>query len=116
LRTDAYGGLSFGPGARPILKGEQQLEIAVPPPRRRDRRKRVDGPSDSLFEALRETRRKLDAEAGVPPYVVFHDSTLREIAALKPRSLDELSAVQGVGAAKLDRYGEAVLAAVSTNG
>jgi ATP-dependent DNA helicase RecQ len=116
LRADAYGGLSFGPGARPILKGEQQLAIAVPPPRRRDRRKRVDGPADPLFEALREARRELAAAAGVPPYVVFHDSTLREIAQRKPQTLAELSEVQGVGAAKLDRYGQAVLAAVSTNG
>jgi ATP-dependent DNA helicase RecQ len=69
-----------------------------------------------LFEALREARRELAAAAGVPPYVVFHDSTLREIAQRKPQTLAELSEVQGVGAAKLDRYGQAVLAAVSTNG
>jgi ATP-dependent DNA helicase RecQ len=116
LRTDAYGGLSFGPGAKPILKGEQQLSIAVPPPRRRASRKRFEGPPDPLFDALREARRRLAAEAGVPPYVVFHDSTLREIAATKPRNLDELGRVQGVGAAKLERYGEAMLAAISTNG
>jgi ATP-dependent DNA helicase RecQ len=116
LRADAYGGLSFGPGAKPILKGEQQLTIAVPPPRRRAARKRFDGPPDPLFDALREVRRKLAAEAGVPPYVVFHDSTLREIAARKPRDLNELSQVQGVGAVKLERYGEAMLAALSTNG
>src|SRR5437879_10578840 len=71
LRADAYGGLSFGPGAKPILKGEQQLTIAVPPPRKRARRQRSDGPSDPVFEALREARRKLAAEAGVPPYVIF---------------------------------------------
>jgi len=116
LRADAYGGLSFGPGAKPILKGEQQLSIAVPPPRRRASRKRFDGPADPLFDALREARRQLAAEAGVPPYVIFHDSTLREIAATKPRSLDELGRVQGVGAVKLQRYGEAMLAAISTNG
>jgi ATP-dependent DNA helicase RecQ len=116
LRADAYGGLSFGPGARPILKGEQQLTIAMPPPRKRTRRGRSDGPADPVFEALREARRKLAAEAGVPPYVIFHDSTLREIAERKPHNLNELSKVQGVGAAKLARYGEAMLAALSTNG
>jgi ATP-dependent DNA helicase RecQ len=116
LRADAYGGLSFGPGARPILKGEQQLTIAVPPPRRRSRRERSNGPADPLFDALREARRKLAAEAGVPPYVIFHDSTLREIAARKPKDLNELSTVQGIGAVKLERYGEAMLAALSTNG
>ena len=116
LRADAYGGLSFGPGARPILKGEEALTIAVPPPRKRSRRSRFDGPADPLFEALREARRALAAEAGVPPYVIFHDSTLREIAERKPRDLNELARVQGVGAVKLQRYGAAMLAALSTNG
>jgi ATP-dependent DNA helicase RecQ len=116
LRADAHGGLSFGPGARPILKGEQELTIAVPPQRRRGSRRRFDGPADPLFDALREARRRLAAEAGIPPYVVFHDSTLREIAARKPRNLNELAEVQGVGAAKLERYGEAMLHALSANG
>jgi len=116
LRADAYGGLSFGPGARPILKGEQQLNIAVPPPRRRVKRERFEGPADPLFDALRDARRRLAADAGVPPYVIFHDSTLREIAAQKPRSLRELGQVQGVGAVKLERYGDAMLAVLSTNG
>ncbi|GAA4750325.1 DNA helicase RecQ [Sphingomonas daechungensis] len=113
LRADAYGGLSFGPGAKPILKGEQELTIAVPPPRRRGSRVRRQGPADPMFDALREARRKLAADAGVPPYVIFHDSTLREIAASRPRSLGELGTVQGVGAVKLARYGEAMLAAVA---
>jgi ATP-dependent DNA helicase RecQ len=113
LRTDAYGGLSFGPGARPILKGEQEITIVVPPVRRRAARQRYEGPTDPLFDALREARRKLASEAGVPPYVIFHDSTLREIAASKPRSLDELGHVQGIGAVKLARYGEAMLAALA---
>lgn len=113
LRADAYGGLSFGPGARPILKGEQELTIAVPPPRRRASRKRYEGPADPLFDSLREARRKLASDAGVPPYVIFHDSTLREIAENKPRNLDELGRIQGVGAVKLARYGEAMLAALA---
>ena len=113
LRADAYGGLSFGPGARPILKGEQELVIAVPPKRGRARRGDA-GPSDPLFDALRETRRALAAQAGVPAYVVFHDSTLREIAAARPRTLHELGRVNGVGRAKLERYGDAMLATVAS--
>ena len=110
LRADAYGGLSFGPGARPILKGEERLVIAVPPPRKRaSRRRGYDGPADPLFESLREARRELAAAAGVPAYVVFHDSTLREIAAARPGTLAELAQVQGVGEAKLQRYGAAML-------
>ena len=116
LRADAYGGLSFGPGAKPILKGEEQLVIAVPPPRKRKgRRDRATGPADPLFDALREARRALAAEAGVPPYVIFHDSTLRGIAAAKPVTLAELSRIQGVGEAKLLRYGDAMLAAVAAH-
>jgi ATP-dependent DNA helicase RecQ len=112
LRADAYGGLSFGPAARAILKGENSLTIAVPPERKRSRRQRHDGPADPLFEALRAARRAIAAESGVPPYVVFHDSTLREIAAMKPKDLNELARIQGVGATKLERYGEAMLAAL----
>jgi ATP-dependent DNA helicase RecQ len=67
-----------------------------------------------LFEALREARRALAADAGVPAYVVFHDSTLREIAAARPRTLHELARVNGVGEAKLARYGDAMLAAVQS--
>jgi ATP-dependent DNA helicase RecQ len=115
LRADAYGGLSFGPGARPILKGEQTVIIAVPPKTKRERRREMAA-ADPLFDALRETRRALAAEARVPPYVIFHDSTLREIAAARPRSLAELAEVNGVGRTKLERYGDAVLAAVASAG
>ena len=115
LRADAYGGLSFGPGARPILKGEEQLTITVPPPRRRSRKERraVEDIADPLFAALRSARREIATASGVPPYVVFHDSTLREIADARPQSLSELGRIQGVGAAKLERYGDAMLAVVA---
>ena len=118
LRADAYGGLSFGPGARGILKGGDELRIALPPSRRaRQRRGTIpDGPHDPLFEALREERRRLAQESGVPPYVVFHDSTLREIAAARPATLAELGRLQGIGAAKLERFGEAMLAVVRSQG
>ncbi|MBA3669556.1 MAG: DNA helicase RecQ [Sphingomonas sp.] len=113
LRADAYGGLSFGPGARGILTGDETLTIAVPPARKRRVRKgATDYPADPLFEALRAERRRLANEASVPPYVVFHDSTLREIAAARPASLAELARVPGIGAAKLERYGAAMLAVV----
>jgi ATP-dependent DNA helicase RecQ len=121
LRADAYGGLSFGPGAKPILKGEAVLTIAVPPPRQSNGRKRrgggavTDGPADPLFEALRAARRALASEAKLPPYVIFHDSTLRDIAASRPTTLAELARVQGVGEAKLERYGQAMLDALAAS-
>jgi ATP-dependent DNA helicase RecQ len=66
-------------------------------------------PHDPLFEALRARRREIAAAAGVPPYVIFHDSTLREMAAARPSSRAALAQVSGVGAAKLERYGDAFL-------
>ena len=115
LRADDYGGLSFGPSAKAILKGEAKLEVVLPPKRTRRRdRKTQEYPHDPLFEALRSRRRELAAEAGVPPYVIFHDSTLREMAELKPTTLHALSRVGGVGAAKLERYGEAFVELIRT--
>ena len=70
-----------------------------------------------LFEKLREWRAATAKEQGVPAYVVFHDATLREIAARKPADLTALSGVTGVGENKLARYGEQVLEVLAeTNG
>ena len=115
LRSDDYGGLSFGPGARAILKGEERLVIAVPP--RRSGRSRGRGsasnlPHDPLFEALREWRRDQAKELGVPPYVIFHDSTLRAVVTERPASLADLSRIEGIGDTKLNRHGESLLAAL----
>ena len=114
LRSDDYGGLSFGPGARPILRGEEKLELVLPPKKTRRARKATGLPpaDDPLFEALRECRRELAKAAGVPPYVVFHDSTLREMAVLKPTSIAALSRISGVGTTKLERYGDAFVAVI----
>ena len=108
LRADDYGGLSFGPAARPILKGEESVGLVVPPRRAKPRRRGApaeEHPHDPLFEALRGRRREIAKQRGVPPYVVFHDSTLREMAGLRPSTLHGLSQVTGVGQAKLDAYG-----------
>ncbi len=113
LVATEHGGLQLGGDAKAILKGERAVEIVVPPARERSRRRRGgngDNPvGDPLFEALRETRRNLAKAAGVPPYVVFHDATLREMAVLRPQTLSQLGEVQGVGAKKLDAYGPAFL-------
>ncbi|WP_199445500.1 HRDC domain-containing protein, partial [Acidisphaera rubrifaciens] len=70
----------------------------------------ADGP---LFDALRAWRSTEAKAQGVPPYVIFHDATLREIAAVRPGDLDALGQVRGVGASKLGRYGAAVLAVIA---
>jgi ATP-dependent DNA helicase RecQ len=110
LRADDYGGLSFGPAAKPILKGDAKLEIVLPA-RRTGRKGRVGAEESEspLFAALRAKRREIASAAAVPPYVIFHDSTLREMATLRPGSLAAMAEVPGVGAAKLQRYGEAFL-------
>ncbi|HMI19594.1 MAG TPA: DNA helicase RecQ [Sphingomonas sp.] len=113
LRADDYGGLSFGPAAKPILKGEEAVAIVLPPKREKKRRASRDfGPADPLFDALRDLRRELARDQGVPPYVIFHDATLREMAAIKPHDRHALSEISGVGARKLEAYGDAFLAVV----
>ena len=87
------------------------MPLVLPPKRERRRRDRdrQSWPDDPLFDALRARRRDLAREQGVPPYVIFHDATLREMAALRPVTLGGLGQVSGVGARKLEEYGEAFL-------
>jgi len=102
--------------ARPILRGEVGLSLRqdAPPPGRAKGEARTVPPPDAadggLFEALRTWRSEQARTQGVPPYVIFHDSVLRDIAAVRPKSTDELGQIKGVGASKLARYGLAVLA------
>jgi ATP-dependent DNA helicase RecQ len=114
LRANAHGGLEFGPGAKPILKGEVELKLVLPPKRERRSRGRAAGGGanpigNPLFEALRAKRREIAQEAGLPPYVIFHDSVLRDMALAKPDSLVRLGQISGVGARKLEAYGSAFL-------
>ncbi len=115
---NAYGALTLGEGSRDLLRGERRFPI------RRDRgakvssslaRGRPQAPtpeSDALFQALRAERARLARAQSVPPYVVFHDATLLEMASLRPSSLRDLRAIQGMGEKKLDRYGAAFLAVI----
>ena len=111
LETNAHGGLMFGPAARSFLRGEEAVSLTLPParPKRSHRNNEANPVGDPLFEALRAHRRDLALEAGVPPYVIFHDSTLREMAQKRPRSLADLSHISGVGERKREAYGQAFL-------
>ena len=114
LVATEHGGLRLGGDAKAILKGERGVQIVQPPVTRKERKRR-EAPNplgDPLFEALRELRRELAAEAQVPPYVIFHDSTLREMAASRPADLAALGAISGVGAKKLEAYGGAFLGVI----
>ena len=114
-QTD-HGGLALGPAARAILKGEVAVEV-TPAPQRRRRRDRAGGAAgsgvnpvgDPLFDALRARRRELASDAGVPPYVIFHDSVLRDMASFRPGTRSALGELPGVGARKLDQWGDAFL-------
>ncbi len=113
LAPTEHGGLMLAGDARAILKGEVQVPLVLAPrSERRKRRERGGGVNpvgDPLFDALRSLRRELAAEAGIPPYVIFHDSTLREMAAARPASLSALGEVGGVGSRKLEAYGDSFL-------
>ncbi len=114
VATD-HGGLALGGTARAILKGERNVEIVIPPKRERRSRRGDATPNpvgDPLFDALRELRRELAIEGQVPPYVIFHDATLREMAAQRPQSLAALGRIAGVGTKKLEAYGEQFLRVV----
>ncbi len=118
LRTNDHGGLIFGPEAKAILKGDQSVALVLQPKReRRSKRAGEANPvGNPLFDALRAKRRDLAAEAGMPPYVIFHDSTLREMARIRPKSLRDMALVPGVGARKLEAYGAAFLDVIRGGG
>ena len=119
--TEGHGGLFMVEEvARPILRGEVKVILRQDQPKpvrtERSERGRASGsegseaPVDaSLYEALRLWRLAESKGQGIPPYVIFHDSVLREIASAKPATLDELASIKGVGASKLERYGRHVL-------
>lgn len=118
LERDAQGGgLVLGPAARAILKGEVPIAMKQVTARRATARAgataELAAGDQPLFETLRALRRQLAAQAGVPPYIVFSDATLRAMAASRPRDLAGMARIPGVGAVKLDSWGAVFLAAIN---
>jgi ATP-dependent DNA helicase RecQ len=125
--TEGHGGLFLvQEEARPILRGEVRVMLRQDQPRvvRAERPPERERPvaavpvaggqmgtvaDPSLYEALRLWRLAEARAQSIPPYVIFHDSVLRDIAAMRPATLDELAQIKGVGASKLERYGRLVL-------
>ena len=117
-----FGSLRLTEGSRAVVRGERRLQLRK---EQRERRERERGPRSGLpveaadlprFQLLRDLRAQLAREQNVPAYVIFHDSTLRNIAELQPATLDELGRVGGIGGAKLERYGQRVLEALAAAG
>ncbi len=113
---EGHGGLRLGADCRPVLRGDRRVQLRRDPQRRRGARRRDGaGEADPLFEALRAYRKSLAREQGVPSYVIFHDSSLIEVARARPRRLEDLARIPGIGRAKLARYGEGLLAVVAAH-
>jgi ATP-dependent DNA helicase RecQ len=121
VQVDGFGGLRLTDAARPLLRGAARIQLRREPDRRRERKAKAGrvpetplaGEDQIVFERLRSLRAQLARSQNVPAYVIFHDATLKAIAREQPRTLDELAGVVGVGAAKLERYGRALLAALA---
>jgi ATP-dependent DNA helicase RecQ len=123
---EGYGTLALTDQSRAVLKGERTLLLRREAERTTERSGRAgttprskasqsDLPlaAQPIFEALRSWRAGIARSHGVPAYVIFHDASLREIALARPDSLEALSHVNGVGAKKLESYGESILGCIA---
>ncbi|AMO77913.1 DNA helicase RecQ [Pseudomonas citronellolis] len=116
---DGYGSLRLTEACRPLLRGEETLALRRDPKPQRSKSPSSGGASPAsqlvrqeereMWEALRTLRRKLAQEHSVPPYVIFPDATLLEMLRSQPTTLTAMAQVSGVGARKLERYGQAFL-------
>jgi ATP-dependent DNA helicase RecQ len=121
---DPYPVLRLTASGAALLKGagacELYREVQPPTPKKGGRGRRdsvaanVSDADQDLFDALRGVRLRLARERGVPPYVIFHDSTLRDMVQRRPRTLDDLHGIYGVGAKKAADFGDAFLDAIRT--
>jgi ATP-dependent DNA helicase RecQ len=115
---DGFGVLSLNPQSWEVLRGTRQVHIHVANSPVASRGPKRDATHDlneadhGLFETLRAVRKRIARENGVPPYIIFHDATLKRIAQSRPSNAEELIRVPGVGQSKLDQYGAEFLEAI----
>ena len=120
--TEGHGGLRMGADCRAVLRGERRIELRQPVEKAKGTRGKAgrataaalldNSDDEALFQALRACRLSVAKTQGVPPYVIFHDSTLLAMARSRPQSRFDMAQVPGVGAAKLARYGDTFLAVI----
>ncbi len=119
IRPDAerHGALQMTDAARPILRDEATIELrqdTIKAAKRRPAVKSMVSEEDApLLSALKAKRRALAEQAAVPAYIIFPDRTLIEMAEARPTSLDDMARINGIGAKKLERYGDAFLSVVA---
>mgnify|MGYP001392153170 FL=1 len=119
---EGFGGVMLTEKCRPLLKGEETIELRREEKTAAGKTKEKNasrgvignlaGPDKSLWERLRELRKQLAQDQGVPPYVIFHDATLLELVRQQPESEQAMGRISGIGQGKLDRYGEPFLAVI----
>jgi len=122
--ADGHGAVRLTAASRPLLRGEINLQLRQLPSRETARKAprtsapaiELDAADQVLFEALRQRRMELAREQSVPPYVIFHDSTLRELASRRPQTDDEMRGISGIGEQKLARFGKAFMAVIEAQG
>jgi ATP-dependent DNA helicase RecQ len=119
--VEGHGAIKLEEKSRPLLRGEIELTLRKTSLDKSSKKKKsknktslrsVDEP---LFELLREHRLELANEYGVPPYIIFHDSTLEEMAKTRPDTLEAMRYVSGVGEQKLDKYGDSFLEVIQSS-
>jgi ATP-dependent DNA helicase RecQ len=116
-----FGSLCLTEKSYPLLRGEVSIALRNDPEKKSKKSKVtlkrdtkiLPTPNDSLWQALKNKRLELARDQGVPPYVIFHDSSLIEIHAKKPRNLNEFADISGVGESKLQRYGAIFINVIS---
>ena len=118
---DGHGSLLLTEKCRPLLRGEQKIELRKTTQQEKQQQKahkktgNLRACDEPLYEALRNLRLKLANEQGVPAYVIFHDQTLQDMARLRPKDAEALRYVSGVGARKLERYGQLFLSEINSH-
>lgn len=115
--SDQYGGMRLTQRAKPLLGGNENLMLREVSPVKQKLTSRSSRPSlevtdQTLFDALRALRKSLADDLGVPPYVIFHDKSLLEMIDALPTNLSEMADISGVGAQKLERFGQAFLTVI----
>lgn len=118
--NDGYSVLSLNESSWQVLRGERAVNVAstakADTSRPADAGAAATADGDALFERLRVLRKRLADTQGLPPYVIFHDATLREMVARRPQTLSQFAGIRGVGEGKLARYGEEFIAALREHG